>query len=155
MVNMQNSLWAPTGFCLDSTWQDFIHLEILASWVFFPEKKSSGNDAAFPHTHTPMLSLELRAEDPYFRKMSVFKFLYITVSLKVSPYLLQLFPIAQTSAQFEWTGEFFFAFSLAADSQDVCKTVLFFSLAYTYWECGCTKNFSMGSCLPETGQKRK
>lgn len=47
----------------------------------------------FP-SHTPMLSLELRAEDPYLRKMSVFKFLYITVSLKVSPYLLLHFLMA-------------------------------------------------------------
>lgn len=69
-----------------------------------------------------MLSLELRAEDPYLGKMSVFKFLCITVSLKVSPYLLHPFPMAKTSAQFEWAGGFFFAFNLAALSQDFCET---------------------------------
>lgn len=73
-----------------------------------------------------MLSLELWAEDPYLRKKSVFKFLCITVSLKVSPYLLQPFPMAKTSAQFEWAGGLFFAFNLAALLQDFCETRLVF-----------------------------
>lgn len=72
-----------------------------------------------------MLSLELWAEDPYLRK-SVFKFLCITVSFKVSPYLFQPFPMAKTSAQFEWAGGLFFAFNLAALLQDFCETRLVF-----------------------------